>query len=331
MSAHANAPAIPPAILQRAAEWMARLWSGEASEADHSACVRWRAAHPDHERAWAQLQVFEDKLEHVPRDLARQVLREPAAEVYLKRRRTLQLLGLGLFVGGSAGMLHHSGLWQRQWADVRCATGETRELDLSDGSRLTLGSASAIDLRFSDEERCVVLHEGEVMVHCAADPAPRPRPFRLRGRHGTVEVAASAAGTRFMVRQDAAQSRLSILEGSVTLHLTEAPPLQLEANQASSYTNLRAEAPGPVPPGATAWTRGVLLAENMRVADFLHELSRYRPGLLRHDPAIADLRVSGVFSLRDTDRALHNLALALRLSVSYRTPYWVTVQPRGAA
>lgn len=327
--AHAHAAAIPPAILQRAAEWMARLWSDEASEADRQACVAWRTAHPDHERAWTQLQVFEDKLGHVPREVARQVLREPAAEVYLKRRRGLQLLGLGLLLGGSASMLPHTTSWQRSWADYTTATGETRDMQLPDGTLLTLGTATAIDLRYTDDERCILLRAGELMV----SPAQDPRPLRVRNCHGVVEVAGHVAGTRFLLRQNDRDSQLSVLAGTVRLQVADeaGSSLDVPADHGSRFNARTPPAPTPLAPGADTWTRGVLLAENMRVADFLHELSRYRPGLLRHDPAIADLRVSGVFSLRDTDRALHNLALALRLSVSYRTPYWVTVQPRGAA
>jgi ferric-dicitrate binding protein FerR (iron transport regulator) len=65
--------------------------------------------------------------------------------------------------------------------------------------------------------------------------------------------------------------------------------------------------------------QGVLVAGNMRVGEFVAELARYRPGLLRCDPAVADLRVTGVFSLRDTDRALTNLTLSLPLAWRWST------------
>jgi transmembrane sensor len=69
-----------------------------------------------------------------------------------------------------------------------------------------------------------------------------------------------------------------------------------------------------------------LVADAMRLDEFLAELARYRPGLLRCDPEVAGLLVSGVFSVRNTDRALDNLTRALPVAVSYRTRYWVTVQ-----
>ena len=64
----------------------------------------------------------------------------------------------------------------------------------------------------------------------------------------------------------------------------------------------------------------------MPLADLVAELARYRRGVLRCDPAVAHLRASGLYSLRDTDRALDSLARALPVRVRRLSPWWVTVQ-----
>ncbi|HNR11604.1 MAG TPA: hypothetical protein PKN72_10460 [Nitrosomonas europaea] len=79
---------------------------------------------------------------------------------------------------------------------------------------------------------------------------------------------------------------------------------------------------------ATAWTRGLLVAERMRLEDFLAELGRYRSGVLRCDPAVRDLIVSGVYSLDDTDQSLRLLAQALPVQVQTVTRWWTIVGPR---
>ena len=56
----------------------------------------------------------------------------------------------------------------------------------------------------------------------------------------------------------------------------------------------------------------------MRLDAFAAELGRYRPGLLRCDPAVAPLRVSGAFQLHDTDAVLAALPATLPVSVRYR-------------
>jgi transmembrane sensor len=320
-------PALPgpldPAVVRRAAEWMARLWSGEASDQDRAACERWRAQHPDHERAWNRLQSFEDKLHALPREAARHALREP---VRTGRRRALQLLGLTAAVGGIAAALRGTEAWQLAASDHSTRTGEIREIALPDGTRVVLGTATAIDLRFDAHERRLVLRAGEILVTTAPDPASAHRPFRVHSRQGSVE----ALGTRFIVRQEAEASRVAVFEGAVAVRPARAPEavVRVGAGQGTVFFADRAQDPDAVADSAAAWTRGVLVAEDMRVADFVAELARYRPGVLRCDPEVAELRVTGVFSLRDTDRALENLALALPVSAAYRTRYWVTVRAR---
>ena len=57
------------------------------------------------------------------------------------------------------------------------------------------------------------------------------------------------------------------------------------------------------------WENGMMVARNMRLADLLTELGRYRQGVLRCHDAVADLTVSGAFSLRDTDASVLGLGL----------------------
>jgi len=123
---------------------------------------------------------------------------------------------------------------------------------------------------------------------------------------------------------------VAVFEGAVAVRPARAPEamVRVGAGQGTVFFADRAQAPDAVADSAAAWTRGVLVAEDMRVADFVAELARYRPGVLRCDPEVAELRVTGVFSLRDTDRSLENLALALPVSAAYRTRYWVTVRAR---
>ena len=78
----------------------------------------------------------------------------------------------------------------------------------------------------------------------------------------------------------------------------------------------------PIEPTSTdtaAWTQGMLVASNMRLADFLSELGRYRDGYLRCDPSIADFRLSGTYPLSDTDRVLNTLASTLPVELEYIT------------
>ncbi|MNR53138.1 fec operon regulator FecR [compost metagenome] len=89
--------------------------------------------------------------------------------------------------------------------------------------------------------------------------------------------------------------------------------------------------PGSAPDGEPGWLQGVLYADGMRLADFLAELSRYRPGVIRCAPEVAGLRISGGFQLADTDYVLAMVQEILPVDVTLRTRWWVMVTPRGNA
>ncbi|MDO8047619.1 FecR family protein [Janthinobacterium sp. SUN211] len=319
---------IAPAVLQRAAEWMARLWAEDASAADADACAAWRAAHPEHERAWARLQRFARQFEALPREVARGAL-APAQRHAAGRRRALQLMGLIAAGGGTALLAHESGLWQRAASDYRTAVGETRAIVLADGTQVVLDTASAIDVAYSAGERRIVLRAGAILVTSAHETAPVYRPLLVATPQGT----ATALGTRFGVRLDADASKVAVFQGAVALQPRQdgAALVHLQAGQQAGYTRRAVQDIGKVEDSAAAWADGRLVAERMPLGELLAELGRYRHGVLRCDASIAGLRVTGVYSLRDTDRSLANLALSLPVQLRYRTRYWVSVGPRQAS
>ena len=166
--------------------------SDDASEQDRADCARWRAQHPDHERACAD-----------PVGVRGQAGGRAAAGGRSCRAAPYPVrdgaapLGLGALLAGSGYALRGTDAWRGVTADYHSGTGEIRALTLPDGTRLTLSTGTAIDLRFDANARLVVLLAGEILVATAPDPAATPRPFRVRGRHGTVQ----ALGTRFTVRE----------------------------------------------------------------------------------------------------------------------------------
>src|SRR5687767_10094708 len=78
-------------VVDRASEWLVKMWSGAATPEDHEACARWRAAHADHELAWQRLCALDQRLTDVPREVAKKTL--GPQRVSLKRRKAIRLLG----------------------------------------------------------------------------------------------------------------------------------------------------------------------------------------------------------------------------------------------
>jgi transmembrane sensor len=82
--------------------------------------------------------------------------------------------------------------------------------------------------------------------------------------------------------------------------------------------------------GADAWTRGMLVVDNARLEDLVHELGRYRRGHLGVTPEVADLRITGSFPLKDTNLALSALLPTLPVQIEQHTQWWVTVAANQA-
>ena len=71
----------------------------------------------------------------------------------------------------------------------------------------------------------------------------------------------------------------------------------------------------------------MLSVDDWRLGDFITELGRYRPGVLRCAPQVQDLSISGAFRIDDTDTVLENLGKTLPVRVRYLTRYWVSIEP----
>ncbi|WP_312377216.1 FecR domain-containing protein [Pseudomonas oryzihabitans] len=313
-----NPPA--PQLLEEAAEWLLALNFDAADEAQRQAFERWRAQSEAHRAAWARAERVMVTFASVPPDIGQQAVRR-AGDRALSRRRTLRLL-TALLVGAPSGWLALRTLpWDAPGADLTTAIGERRSLVLADGSQLVLNSDSALDVRFDEGIRRLHLRRGEVLVTTHADPVVPRRPFVVSLAQGEVE----ALGTRFSVRRDESLCQVAVFAHGVELRPQRGTAVRLTAGQQAWFDALGVQRRALVDEDASLWTRGMLVAHDRPLAEVLAELGRYRPGLLRCDPAIAGLRVSGALSLDDTDQALLALQRTLPIRVTRRTRYWVAV------
>jgi transmembrane sensor len=249
------------------------------------------------------------------------VLNRPRAG---SRRHVLRATALALATPMLGWLSYRHLPWQVWSADFSTATGETRELTLADNSCVLLNTASAISTRFDSEARRVRHHAGEILVETAHDSAYQALPFLVQTDDGLLR----ALGTRFTVRKHTHGTTLAVLQGAVQVTPAQSgQSLVVQAGEQVNFDSHQAGAVTQLLPHADAWARGTLYAQDMRLEDFLAELQRYRPGVLQCAPGVADLRVSGVFQLRDTDRILELLTQTLPVRTQARTRYWVTLTP----
>jgi transmembrane sensor len=317
--------------LQAATDWYLQLTSGEATDADYHAWKTWKEASAEHENAWKDIEAVTQPFTTVNAALGLAALDNEASKRGLGkptsegRRQTLKHLGV-LFAVGASGMLTYQHKpWQGILADYTTQLGEARQLVLQDGTRLFLNTESMVAVDFTSTHRIVTLYKGEVMIETGHETRETYRPFVLQTNHGLV----TALGTRFSARHHQDSTAVSLYEGSVSIMPTNGSgePMLLAAGNSIEFNKSSVIHTAHLTPGSDAWTHGFLIVDKMALKDFLAELSRYRPGVLRCDPAIAHLDISGAFPINDTDAALVSIAKTLPIRIETFTRYWTLVKP----
>jgi transmembrane sensor len=313
-------------VIMQALEWQVTFWSGEVTADERRAFQQWHDADRQHADTWSQLQKTDSKLATLAMPGATHAIRN--ARQTASRRKALGIFGLFVGTGIVINGIRHTPQWHIATADYRTSHGERREVALPDGTQITMNTATAIDVAFDDAQRLVRIRSGEIFVVTAKDTlsGAQARPFLVQTSEGTVRPI----GTRFNVRQGDGYSSVAVSEGAVEINLRSGTgqPTLLKAGQQTCFNEHDIGTIEATPTTNQAWMRGLLVAERMRLEDFLVELGRYRHGFLRCDPAVADLIVSGVYATDDTDKALASLVEALPIRAQYMSRFWVTIQAR---
>ncbi|MEG1041507.1 MAG: FecR family protein [Pseudomonas sp.] len=306
----------------QAAEWVLRMSEGPLTAQERQAFEHWCQLDSRHQATFERISSVVAQLHSLrtQRAPARAALQMPGK----RRIKARHLLGIGVLLANLGLVLSLSGFRADDlFADLHTSPGEWQSQTLEDGSRITLFGNSAIDLQFDGGQRRIQLRRGQVLVDVAHDTS---RPFVV----STAEGSFTALGTRFVVSRGEGQSELSMLQSTVAVR-------SADRNQALEVHGggrawVREDAVGRLPdidPVSLeqAWQRHQLVVEGMPLPQVLQALGQQRQGHLQFDASqLADLKVSAVLPLDDTDRALQLLAQALPIRVQQYTGWWTRIE-----
>ena len=310
------------AIEQAAAAWLARRDGGRWRAGDEVSLQRWLEADTAHRVAFLRLQaVWQESgrlqalgagWQHAGpparghwqappasrREQMLQALAERPPPARPTRRGFARVAAVAAIAGcalaASWGWRSHA---PADTATYRTALGEVRTLPLADGSRATLASASAIEVRLSRRERDIALAAGEALFDVAKDPG---RPFAVSASG----YRAVAVGTRFSVRRDAAELRVVVTEGTVRLDAPATgagakPSVLLPAGSVALVRGngvLVRSLPLADAQRLLDWRNGLLAFRDAPLAEVASEFNRYNARkLVVADAEAGALRVGGSF------------------------------------
>lgn len=308
--------AVPAEVLERQAlAWLRRLTSSETTAAELREFEAWVRASPAHHDAYRQAKVLWDALKTSTGKVANAhpgivAEYERARQRQLRTRRAVLGLGAVSALGAGVAVLHPPlGLWPAaaEWgADYRTAAGEQRTLALGDGVAVVLNTRTSVR-RETEDGRLVGLDllAGETAIDLAAGHR-----LSIRAGAGTSMAEAGRLEVRYL------QQRVCVtcIEGSVLVS-HPADRRQLSAGQQTLYDTRTISAVTQVDAQkVSAWRRGVLIVDRMRLGEAIAEINRYRPGrvVLAND-ALRDELVSGNFQTGAPEQAIAQLQYMFNL------------------
>jgi transmembrane sensor len=188
--------------------------------------------------------------------------------------------------------------------------GEQGSYLLDDGSRVTLNSASKIEVRLRKDRRLVSLVSGEALFEVAHDAA---RPFEVRAG----DTALRAVGTQFDVDVRPARTTVTVTEGRVAVLSAGGRPVR-----GTPVTTLGVADQLVITPGASlaprhgvdvaaalAWTQDKLIFEHRPVGEVAEEFNRYnRERINIASTELQNQEITGAFASNDPASFLAFLA-----------------------
>jgi transmembrane sensor len=358
-------------IKAAARDWLLRLSLGSPTEHERAQWAAWCAEDPRHAAAYRRFEsIWQDTA--TLEELKPLATLPPARDPWWRRVRA-SLVVHPLKWGASASLtaaIAGFGLWFLL-TPAYYATGiaEVREINLSDGSEVTLGARSSLEVAFRIHERRVALTSGVAFFSVSKNPS---RPFIVLVGDKEVRVV----GTKFEIRRDPAGMRVAVVEGTVEVmqapeHSSAAasePPrtvrLAAKVTQPASATipdgapiaptlltqsaasderiltagqqvtaALAGTIPDPqvMPQGEpAAWRHGRLVYVDTPLKDIIADANRYsREPIAIADEGVANVRVSVTYPSDRIEEMVSALSRSLSLEIEHPASGGIVLKPKA--
>ena len=267
-------------IREVAIEWLIRLRGGTAE--DWKLFVEWLEADPMHAEAFDEVAAADALIDGLPRRLPRTIQKpnEAPQAARLVRRRTVLGWGVAAVVAGSLGF------WSlypdRELYSIETAPGESRSINLADGSRIALNGATRLELDRGDA-RFVQLAEGEAFFQVSPDPS---HPFKVAAGDTEVRVV----GTAFNVVRTSSTIEVAIAEGTI-LFDADRERVRLDAGTMLQRTDGRIAVVQANPRDVGSWRDARLSYASAPISRIAADLSRTAGIRIEASPEVANRRI----------------------------------------
>ena len=300
---------------EAALHWISRRMSGSMNPDERRDFEIWLAAAPANRAAFAVAEALllqadlagEDLL---ARDSEGQLHAEAAKRASSNWRLASLAATMAVITVGAVMTLFGPDVRPRAPFAYETGIGQSQVVDLADGSRIELNTASRVEVDYTRSARAIELAEGEVFFDVEKDLA---RPFIVGTKYADIFVT----GTSFSIAAFEDRSSVHVLTGVVEV----APRRGAQATLLAGDT-IEIGADGRTggvmrydPSLVFAWRSGKARFREEPLGDVIMSLNRYfETPIVLGDQSLADLPVTGEFDIRDRGLAIDALKLIFNLA-----------------
>jgi transmembrane sensor len=311
--------------------WFTRM-NGKPSRTDRRHFQAWLKASPVHGQAYDNLRSVWSSAGEAGASVALE--EEGALSHHLDNIRQMRERKTSGGVGGIIGLclcalLAGCWIWLERpntfldiQADYVTARGERRMIELRDGSIILLDADTAIDVDMQAAERRVRLLHGTAFFTVKRSTVP----FVVRAGDGEARVL----GTTFDVAMQDNSVSVTLASGSLLVTSTAGPQrVVLAPGEGVTYGADGMEPAEKVDlDERLAWRGGRFVFNNARLGDVLHQIERHRQGrIVVLSGSLAERRVSGSFSIDDTEAALASIQSMVGFTMNKFGGHLIVVRP----
>ena len=295
-----------------AADWFVRLQSTEVTLEETLAWQAWLHENPANAEAFARIEEISHALCDVPAPAAlpaallahdRYDASVPIANWKPRHAQPWSWAALGAAASFALIALVFA-FWRTpvETQAFETEVGENRSVTLADGSIISLGGDTRIEVALSENVRAIDLTRGEALFKVAKDSA---RPFKVQAGDATI----IAVGTEFNVDRDSDRAIVSVTEGRVVVDpvtgllpaslLQEFKPklrsVRVSAGQQTTAGSAGIEEPTKMEDPATGWQIGHLAFRLQPLRYVLEDVNRYA-----HKPIVLETESMGALIITGT-------------------------------
>ncbi len=311
---------VTPEIAAEAAVWIARLHGPERSSQMERECLAWQARSEAHHVAFESCtDTWQDVARVTLRDYATAAASPTEAQDRPWAGRRFRW-SIGVAVAGAAAAVVLMVVSPWRGSDTYATNvGEQRTVILKDGTRMSLNTATRVQVSLASAQRTVRVEEGEALFEVAKD-AHRPFVVQVADRevvaHGTVFSVRFTLAS--LIGADALD--VTLVEGQVSVRTArgeddkagETKPILLKPGDRLRLSEQGGEGPKgarrettqmdrPNVDQLVAWRRNEAVFDDVPLSDAVAEMNRYsrQPIVLIGDDSGNGVRISGLFRTGD--------------------------------